>query len=126
MDRGVGAELGSPAVACLLLAAWLPSLLFIGHWQIPVSIPIPGTQFSLGGAGVSLHAHGDHAGHCHSDSARCSQAPASPEAPAADLREQAVALGLDGLATMAVTATWRPTPILGIGPELRPPRASSL
>ncbi len=122
----MGADLGSPTVARLLLAALLPSLLFIGHWQLPVSIPIPGTQYSLGGAGASLHTHGDHAGHCHSDSEHCSQAPVSPQAPAANLRELAVALQLATLATLAVTATWRPTPIAGVGPELRPPRILSI
>ncbi|MEZ4493856.1 MAG: hypothetical protein R3C29_11150 [Dehalococcoidia bacterium] len=123
MRKGTGNELGSPTVARLLLAALLPSLLFIGHWQLPLSIPIPGTVYSLGAGPQAAHDHADHASHCHADAAGCSSAPQSAQTAAANLHELALALGgLSALALLALAAYWRPTRIHGFGPELRPPR----
>ena len=124
MERGIAFELGSPSAARLLLVALLPTLLFAGHWQPSLSIPIPGTGYSLGAPAVQDHAAhaGDHAGHCHSESAGCSQSPASQQAPVADFREMATTIGLSALAILAVALSWRPTRSYEPVPEVRPPR----
>lgn len=60
------------SLALVLALALLPTITYFGHWPMVV-IPIPGTAYALTIPFASEEAApGDHAAHCHGESARCS------------------------------------------------------
>ncbi|MCC7364450.1 MAG: hypothetical protein IT303_08755 [Dehalococcoidia bacterium] len=69
----------------LLLAAFLPSLLYAGHWTL--QLDIPGTDYYIGFAQRSDgHQHaGDHDAHCHGDPEGCTDSPPTISVPVATL-----------------------------------------
>lgn len=113
-----------PLVEWVLLVALLPSLAFLGHWTLQISIP--GTEFYLGLPGPAAQdysAGGDHEAHCHGDSASCSSAPFAGASAVAVLSQSAAFLGAAAALIALATLTWRPSRELTLAPDRRPPRA---
>jgi len=112
-------------VVVLLLAAYLPSLLFLGHWDL--QIDIPGTNYYVG-LPVRPHNHPDdgegHGEHCHTDMGDCARTPLAATAPVF-----LIAAALEGEAYQAhgilvPAALWAPHGPEAISPEPPPPRAA--
>lgn len=112
----------------LLLLAFAPSLLYVGH--LSFQLPVPGTSLSLGIAAV--HSHGtageeaNHRDHCHADVSDCSGTPPTTAVPIATLREDVEASARFGGLPLAGVVP----PVLfdqrSVMPEGPPPRATPL
>lgn len=135
----MGMSLSRPSrqrtMAWLLVAAFLPSLVFAGHWPA-IAVAIPGTGWSIGlpAAGHahapagSGHAHDQHAEHCHADMATCAGQPFTGGATVAALQEITLAAVVGGLlvaVALAALPAWRghapPPPFEPPRPGLRLP-----
>lgn len=114
-----------------LLLAYLPSLLFIGHW--PLAVDIPGTDLYIGlpltpaarshaGPTTPEGEGHDHAQHCHADLGACSDVPFTGASPFALLSEAVAFLGAAGLLLFVACGPWRPHHVMTVLPGRRPPR----
>ena len=123
--------------SALLFFALLPSLLFLGHWGLSLSLPLldvelvllPGDGHIHESAEVPGHAHENgsdeadaHARHCHGGAATCSDVPYAGASGFALVAETVALLG--GAPTVAncgemtgLAALYAP------GPDPRPPQA---
>ncbi|MEO6042736.1 MAG: hypothetical protein ABIQ47_02285 [Tepidiformaceae bacterium] len=108
-----------PTTAVLLLAL-LPSLLFLGHWQLELAVPLLASHILLvPGEGAALESA--HARHCHGGAATCSDVPYAGGSGFALLSEAVAQL----TAPPTVVAV---NEILGLfalhapGPDPRPPQ----
>jgi len=107
-----------------LLLAYLPSLLFLGHWEPRVAVP--GTPWSFGlpvGREYADEAAGDHARHCHGDAAGCSDVPFTGGPGIALMAEALAFLGTDSPFVAGNARWWQPAGARTVAPELQPPRA---
>lgn len=108
----------------MLLVALLPTLTFIGHWEL--RLDIPGTGYFVGAEATPEHADHDdghdHSQHCHDSVASCSDVPATAGATVAMLQSELLSLHLGGMLHRA----WQAESALPAGgsslPELQPPR----
>lgn len=108
-------------MAAWLLFALLPMLTFAGHW--PETIDIPGTNHYLALPFAASHAHGDdHGGHCHADSAGCSDTPAPVATGFAVLNESLLILGAGALLIAAGVLANRAPESRAVAPRRRPPK----
>jgi hypothetical protein len=120
-------------MAWLLAAAFLPSVLFVGHWPA-FAVAVPGTAFSIGlPAAGHAHAHpggadaqsqGEHADHCHAEMASCAGQPFTGGATVAALHDIALAAIAGGVlvaVAAGAVAAWRGHPV---APPFEPPRAA--
>ena len=120
-----------PTTAVLLLAL-LPSLLFLGHWQLELAVPLLASHILLvPGEGAALESAPEpapesgksaaHARHCHGGAATCSDVPYAGGSGFALLSEAVAQLA----APPTVVAV---NEILGLfalhapGPDPRPPQ----
>jgi hypothetical protein len=115
----------------LLLIAILPSLTFLGHWEI--DIPVSGTAWYVAfpGAHTADHHHDDGSGggdheehdrHCHANFSSCADVPFTGASPFAVLAECVALLGAAGTLVLLAATAWQPGKLLDIIPEPRPPR----
>ena len=119
---------GSAAVSWLLVCSLLPSLLFVGHWQIALAIPGRGHAVALALAHPDASGHGDeaggdHADHCHESAANCSDTPLTSISWIAHLSDAMAMIGFYGLLIGLCMAVWRPAGGSSLVPELPPPNA---
>lgn len=110
--------------AWILLAAYGPSLLYVGH--LSFEVPLPGTGLSIGLAAAHSHSGaGDearHRDHCHVDVSDCSGIPSTTAVPVALLREQAEALVAATTVPVAIATPGALVEQVRIAPEGPPPR----
>lgn len=117
-------------LAWALVVAFLPSVSYLGHWDL--SVHIPGTQWSVGlplheGAPGDGHSHAagdesDHERHCHSGAATCGDTPITGISAFADLARAAAFATAAGTLTLLAAAWWRPAYAANVAPDLQPPR----
>lgn len=121
-------------MAWLLAAAFLPSVLFVGHWPA-FAVSLPGTSLTVGlpavaghahahADGAGTHSHKDHADHCHAEMASCAGQPFTGGATVAALHDIALAAIAGGVlvaVAAGVAAAWRAHPV---APPFEPPRAA--
>lgn len=108
-------------MAAWLLFALLPMLTFAGHW--PETIDIPGTNLYLAVPFAASHAHADdHGGHCHAESAGCSDTPVPAATGFAVLNEALLALVTAGLLVAAAACTALTPESQAVEPRRRPPK----
>jgi hypothetical protein len=107
-----------------LLAAYLPSLVFLGHW--PLRVDIPGTDLYVGLPKQAAHSHTEghgHENHCHESAASCSDAPVVSTATVG-LLEETISFQTDERAILAPSSEWwAPHQAQSIAPEPPPPRS---
>jgi hypothetical protein len=108
--------------AWLLFAGYLPSLLFLGHWDL--QIDIPGTAYYVGLPGDTGHSHADHSQHCHADMGSCSDLPLVTAAPVALLAATVETPREDSRGFPAPSAGWHPAGTIDSAPDTPPPRAA--
>lgn len=118
--------LSAPIGPAILLAALLPALIFVDHWE--VRIDLPGTTYYLGTpASAQQHRHDgndSHTNHCHESVATCSDTPIATGAVVALLASIVLALFLGGLRHgCGLLSATRPVEN-STGPEPLPPRAN--
>lgn len=118
-------------MSLLMLAAILPTLTYLGHWELVV--PLPGDQelTIIAAEGGHTHRHDDdhaaeHARHCHGDAASCSDAPFTGVSAFALLSAAVALLGTAGTAHEVPGGWWHPHRSNRVNPLLRPPRPASL
>ena len=119
-----------PGASLLLLVAFLPSLLFFGHWEL--SVAIPGTGYRVGvpvapeAARDGHEAEGSHESHCHESAASCSDTPLTGISWIAHLSEAIAFIGLSGVLIGIGMTTWLPLRGRCVRPEVPPPDLSLL
>ncbi|MFN8638039.1 MAG: hypothetical protein U0360_00930 [Dehalococcoidia bacterium] len=103
--------------ALLLLLAWLPSLVYVGHWD---SLATPSAAHAVAHAGGAAP-DGSHAQHCHGGFDRCS----GSEAPAPALTH-GLEVGGAPVVSVARPAAGDDRALVGhsMTPILPPPRAA--
>lgn len=121
----MGLRLRQRQLTLALLVAYLPSLLFLGHW--PLQLDIPGTDFYVGlpkpgdSATHSDSGH-DHARHCHEGASSCGDVPVISSATVALLHET-LSIETDEASLFAPTSEWwAPHGSRTVAPEPPPPR----
>jgi hypothetical protein len=118
--KGMVARIGARA----LLIAFLPSLLFLGHWTI--RFDIPGTDLYVGmPESAHVHTEGDghdHAQHCHANVASCSDVPFTGASAFALMSESVAYLGFGGVLLALGLCWWTPSRTATVAPEPTPPR----
>lgn len=114
-------------MARLLLVAYLPSLLFLGHWDLRLDLP---GGYYLGLAGPA-HDHldtrssstpGDHGSHCHGDLESCASIQAGGPVPVAVLSGAPLGPIPAARTIPAPLAAWQPAPPAELSPDTPPPR----
>lgn len=108
----------------LLLAALLPSLLFLGHWTL--EIPLPGLGWYVG-TPEAAHSHTaeeetHHEQHCHATVSACGDVPFTGVSAFALLTETVALIGASGLLQLLSSRWWRPSLSATVAPFRRPPR----
>lgn len=127
----------APRLAAMLLGvAYLPSLFFLGHFDLRIDVPGTGFFIGLPGAPASsdghVHSHGsapvtdsdNHAQHCHEAAATCSDIPLTTVSPVAHLAETVAFLGACCALVLIAARSWRPTGAISVIPDAPPPRLS--
>lgn len=114
-------------LALAMLAALLPSLLYLGHWSL--RLPVPGTDAFLAVGMQAEHAaqasEGGHEQHCHG-SANCTESPPAPVGVGfALLNEALLLMAAAGTMVLQWLPGWRPAQMATIAPLLPPPRFAS-
>ena len=116
-----------PTTAVLLLAL-LPSLLFLGHWQLELAVPLLSSHILLvPGEGAALESAPEsgksaaHARHCHGGAATCSDVPYAGGSGFALLSE-AVAQLTSPPTVVAVNEILGLFALHAPGPDPRPPQ----
>ena len=108
--------------AWLMVAALLPSLLYVGHWSFEV--PLPGDTVAVVGvdeSGGRSHESDGHGEHCHGESS-CSDVQPLGLTGLAVMGRTLALLGVAGVMLALAVAAWRPANGTVVGPERRPPR----
>lgn len=114
---------GAAAMRWLLLAAFLPTLTFLGHW--PLRVDIPGTAIYVGLPDANRAAGHDHHRHCHADAASCSDAPVTGTATIGLLANSVAFSGLQSPLIGMVTAQPSFRAQADVAPDYPPPKAFS-
>lgn len=111
----------------LIVAAYLPSLLFLGHWEL--KIDIPGTDYYVGTPEWG-HSHAEHEGeheeHCHTKLNSCARVPLTTTAFVLFMAAALEAEAHEARGVPAFTALWAPHEPKAISPDPPPPRAAWL
>jgi hypothetical protein len=107
-----------------MMAALVPSLLYLGHWS--VRLPVPGTDAFIALGMQAEHeaqaSEGGHEAHCHGSST-CTDSPPAPVGVGFGLLTEALALmGAAGLLVALAIAAWRPAREGTVAPATMPPR----
>jgi hypothetical protein len=114
--------------AVILLIAFLPTLTFAGHWDVPAFRDFLNASFP-GGHSHSAHAHTpaeahEHARHCHANLASCTDAPATGTAAVAHLSADVARLtALTPFLPVHARAGEPHSPLASVLPQLQPPNA---
>ena len=118
--------------AWALLLAFLPTVMFLGHWTFHVDIPgtnlyiliVPGEPTQADSHADAHSAGENHDRHCHAGVASCSDVPLTGISAFALLNDSLVYLGVAGALIALAAIAWRPRALNSINPDLRPPRSS--
>jgi hypothetical protein len=110
-----------------MLAALLPSLLYLGHWS--VRLPVPGTSAFIALGMPAEHeaqaSEGGHEAHCHG-SASCTDSPPAPVTAGFALLTEALLMLADaGVMVMVAAAGWRLRALAAVPPIVPPPRTAA-
>ena len=115
----------------LLLVALLPSMTFLGHWQVELPLPNTDSHIALPRA-PQAHEHGspgghedDHSQHCHADADSCSDVPYTGASAFALLNDTVAMLGAAGALVALAAFAWRPHGAAPHFPDSPPPRIAA-
>ncbi len=107
--------------------AFLPSVLYLGHWS--VRVPVPGTDAFVAVGMAAEHdaqaSEGAHEEHCHG-TASCTDSPPAPVAIGFALLSESLALlAAAGLLVLMAASDSRLRALAAVPPILPPPRAQA-
>ena len=112
--------------ARLLLLALLPSLLYLGHWELSFDIPHTNLYWEMPLIGQSrLHDDGEaHENHCHGDG-ECASASSIAGVAIALLSRVLGLIGANGLLSLVAVLSVMPVQRPGDAPVPPPPRGAA-
>jgi hypothetical protein len=111
-------------LALAMLAALLPSVMYLGHWSIRVPLPGTGAFVAVGmrAEHEAQASEGGHEEHCHG-TASCSESPPVPVSPPLALLNETLALlAAAGLLVAVAVAAGRLRALASVRPAPPPPR----